>query len=275
MEKKFDIKNKIVLITGSTDGIGKETAYQLAKKGATIIVHGKDISKLEKTVNNIKKETGNKKIDFLKGDLSSLKEIKEMSEIIKERYEKIDILVNNAGIFSHNKKFSEDGFELTFAVNYLSHYYLTFLLFDTIKKSPESRIINVSSMAHSSDLDLNNLQGEKNYSGYTAYSYSKLLNILFTFELAEKTKGSEITVNCLHPGVINTKLLREGWGMGGASVREGAKTTIYLASSDEVKGITGKYFVSSSASKPASIAYDKDIRKKVWEKTENLLGISW
>jgi NAD(P)-dependent dehydrogenase (short-subunit alcohol dehydrogenase family) len=275
MEKRFDIKNKIVLITGATDGIGRETAYQLAKKKAIIIIHGIDLSKLKKTADEIKKGTGNNNMDFIKGDLSSLNEIKEMSNRIKERYDKIDILINNGGLFSHDKRLSVDGFELTFAVNYLSHFYLTFLLFDIIKKIPQARIINVSSMAHSSDLDFNNIQGEEKYSGYTAYSYSKLLNILFTFELAEKTKNSGITVNCLHPGVINTKLLREGWGLGGDSVSEGAKTTVYLASSNDVNGITGKYFTNSSVSEPAQISYDKEIRKKVWQLSEKLLGINW
>ncbi len=275
MEKSWDISEKTVLITGSTDGIGKQTAFEIAKKQAKIIIHGKNTGKLKNTVDEIMNKTGNKNIDYIKGDLSSLREIENMGNLIKEKYDKIDVLINNAGIFSHKKIITEDGFELTFQVNYLSHFYLTYLLFDLLKKDNLSRIINVSSMAHSSNLDFDNIQGELNYNGYTAYSYSKLLNILFTFELSDRIKDTAITVNCLHPGVINTKLLRDGWGFGGNSVKEGAKTSVYLASSEDVSDITGEYFVNKKIVRPASIALNKEIRKRIWKLSEKLLKIKF
>ncbi len=264
----WEISEKTVLITGSTDGIGKQTAVELSKLGAKVIIHGKSQEKIEKTVKELSKY-GN--VRAYRVDFSSLKEIKEIAVKILENEEKLDVLINNAGIFSNQKIFSEDGYELTFAVNHLAPFYLTLLLIPLLKKSAPSRIVNVSSMAHSASIDFKNLQGERGYNGYEAYSLSKLANILFTFELAEKLKDSDITVNCLHPGVINTKLLREGWGFGGASVTEGAKTSVYLASSPEVSEITGKYFSNRRVSEPARILYDGSIRKKLWHISEKLI----
>lgn len=268
------MKDKTVLITGSTDGIGRQTAFELASRFSNIIIHGKDDKKIEKTVKFIKDNTRNENIDYVKADLSLLKDIKEMSEILEKKYKKIDVLINNAGIFSHKRIITPDGFELTFMINYLSHFYLTYLLFPLLKNKG-TRIINVSSMAHSSDLDFDNLQGEKGYNGYTAYSYSKLMNILFTFELAERVNKYNITSNCLHPGVINTKLLNEGWGMGGSSVEIGAQTSVFLAASDEVSEITGRYFVNKSVSNPAQISFDSNIRKRLWNLSEDLLSIKF
>ena len=266
--------DKTALITGSTDGIGKQTALELANRFSNIIIHGKNKEKIEKTVKFIRDNTSNENIDFVKADLSVLNDIKEMSEILQKKYEKIDVLINNAGIFTHKKIITPDGFELTFMINYLSHFYLTYLIFPLLNNKG-TRIVNVSSMAHSSDLDFDNLQGEKRYDGYTAYSYSKLMNILFTFELAERAKKYNITSNCLHPGVINTKLLREGWGMGGSSVEIGAQTSVFLAKSNEVSEITGKYFVNKSVSNPARISFDSDTRKKLWNLSEDLLSIKF
>ena len=269
---EWDIKDKTILVTGSTDGIGKQTALELLKRGAKVLIHGKDLKKLEKTKKEFSKYG---EVKYYKADFSSFKDIKRMADEILENESELKVLINNAGIFSHKRILSEDGYELTFAVNHLAPFYLTYLLLPLLKKSSPSRIINVSSMAHSSSIDFSNLQGERGYSGYEAYSLSKLANILFTFELAEKLKDYDITVNCLHPGVINTKLLREGWGFGGGSVVEGAKTSVYLASSSEVSNITGKYFSNQRVSEPASIAYDKEIRKKLWEISEKLTGIEF
>ncbi len=264
----WNISKKTILITGSTDGIGKQTAIELLKLGAKVLIHGKSQEKIEKTIKELSKY-GN--VRAYRADFSSLKEIKEMADKILENEEKLDVLINNAGIFSHQKILSEDGYELTFAINHLAPFYLTLLLIPLLKKSAPSRIVNVSSMAHSSSIDFENLQGEKGYSGYEAYSLSKLANILFTFELAEKLRSSDITVNCLHPGVINTKLLREGWGFGGASLAEGAKTSVYLASSPDVSEITGKYFSNRRVSEPARISYDSNVRKELWKRSEKLI----
>ncbi len=200
-----------------------------------------------------------------------------MAKEIEDRFADLKVLINNAGVFEQSKRLSKDGYEMTFAVNHLAHFALTLLVLPLLSKNQPSRIISVSSMAHSYDIDFSNLQGEKGYSGYTAYSYSKLANILFTFELAERLKnlGLNITVNCLHPGVIGTKLLRKGWGIGGGSVEEGARMSVYLAESDDVSNITGEYFRDMRVSSPAEVAYDREVRKKLWEISEKLTSVKF
>jgi len=171
-----------------------------------------------------------------------------------------------------NRELSQDGFEMTFAVNHLAHFLLTDLLLDLIKKSGYSRVINVASMAHASEIYFDNLQHEKFYEGYSAYALSKLCNILFTYELAEKLSGSKTTVNCLHPGVIRTKLLHAGWGFGGSELNEGSKTPVHLATSQEVEKITGKYFVNCAQSNSSDISYNQEKRKLLWEISEKMIA---
>ncbi len=262
------IQNKTVLITGSTDGIGKQTALELAEMGATVIIHGRNSLRVKSVYEEIKNKTGNDSIDYFVADFSSLEEVKTLSHDIHQKYEKLDVLINNAGVYENERELSADGFEKTYAVNHLAHFLLTTLLMDLIKKSDYSRIINVASMAHASELDFDNLNGEKFYDGSTAYSYSKLCNIMFTYYLAQKLIGTNVTANCLHPGVIGTKLLRAGWGIGGGSLREGCRTSVYLATSPEVENITGKYFVNSQQANSSSISYDKKLQKRLWDLSE-------
>jgi len=262
------IQNKTALITGSTDGIGKQTAFELAEMGAKVIIHGRNSLRTKSVYEEIKNKTGNDSIDYFVADFSSLDEVKSLSHDIHQKYEKLDVLLNNAGIYESEKVITKDGFEKTFAINHIAHFLLTALLMDLIKKSDYSRIINVASMAHASELDFDNLQGDKFYDGYTAYSYSKLCNILFTYYLTQKLSGTNITTNCLHPGVIGTKLLQAGWGIGGGSLKEGCRTSVYLASSPEVENITGKYFVNSRQANSSSISYDKQVQKKLWDLSE-------
>ena len=184
----------------------------------------------------------------------------------------LDVLINNAGVYSSEKKFTKDGIELTFGVNHLAHFLLINLILELMLKSKEGRIINVSSMIHANSIDFDNLQGEKYYDGSYAYSLSKLCNVLFTYKLADELKGSNITVNCLHPGVINTKLLRAGWGGGGASVEQGAKTSVYLAVSDEVSGKTGNYYMNMKAVRSHDITYNKEIQDKCWNVSMKLVS---
>jgi NAD(P)-dependent dehydrogenase (short-subunit alcohol dehydrogenase family) len=266
---------KTILITGSTDGIGKQTALELAQLGNRIIIHGRDINRCIDVRNHIKAISGNKYIDFIAADLSSMKAVRSMAEEIKNNYKKLDVLINNAGVFERKKKITADGFERTFAVNHLSVFLLTGLLYDLIKNSAPARIITVSSMAHASEIDFDNLQGEKHYDGHDAYSRSKLCNILFTFELAERLNHNGVTANCLHPGVISTKLLHAGWGMGGASLESGAQTSVYLAAAEELEDVTGKYFSNRRESKPAAICNDINVRKKLWKISESLCGITF
>lgn len=266
------IKNKIVLVTGSTDGIGKQTALDLAKMGAHVIVHGRNEEKSLNAMQEIIEVSGNENLHYISSDLSSLTQIRKMSDDIHQRFEKIDVLINNAGVYKTQREFSIDGYELTFAINHLAYFLLTSLLLDLIKESDYKRIVNVASQAHANDLDFDNLQGENYFDGYDAYSRSKLCNIMFTYKLARTLEGTGITANVLHPGVISTKLLHEGFGMGGAALETGSRTSVYLASSNEVEGISGQYFVNERPAKSSKISYQTAIQDQLWERSEKMLG---
>jgi NAD(P)-dependent dehydrogenase (short-subunit alcohol dehydrogenase family) len=265
------MKDKIVLITGSTDGIGRQIAIDLAEMGASVIIHGRNELKARDAMKDITRQTGNKKLDFVVADLASLAQIKKLAAEIRSKYDRIDVLINNAGVFMNRRELSQDGFEMTFAVNHLSYFLLTGLLLDLVKKSNYARIINVASMAHANSLDFDNLQGEKYFEGYDAYSRSKLCNILFTYKLASKLKGSHVTVNVLHPGVIRTKLLHAGWGGGGASLERGAETSVYLATSPDVEGVSGKYFANRRITDSSSVSHDISVQDKLWELSEQFV----
>ncbi len=269
------IKDKIVLVTGSTDGIGKQTAIDLAEMGAHVIVHGRNENRARDAMQDIIALTGNDNLHFVVADLSSFSQIRKMADAIYRHFDKIDVLINNAGVYKTQRELSEDGYELTFVINHLAHFLLTNLLLDLIKKSDYKRIINVASQAHGSSLEFDNLQGEEYYDGYDAYSRSKLCNIMFTYTLARKLERTGITTNVLHPGVISTKLLHEGFGMEGTSIESGSKTSIYLASSDEVTNVSGKYFVNKRESNSSEISYNTQLQKQLWEASEKMTGLSF
>ena len=267
------IKNKIVLITGSTDGIGKQTALELIQKEAKVIIHGRNEQRAKKVVTELTDRTNNSEMDYVIADLSSFGEIRKMSEDLHNRYHKLDVLINNAGVYKNERVLSKDGFELTFAINHLSCFLLTGLLLDLIKDSSYSRIVNVASQAHAGQLDFDNLQGEKYYDGYDAYSRSKLCNIMFTYKLAGILEGSGITANVLHPGVISTKLLHAGWGSGGSDITLGSKTSVYLATSEYVAFVSGKYFSTQRLARSSRISYDTIVQDKLWEVSEKMTGL--
>lgn len=269
------MRNRIVLITGSTDGIGKQTALDLVELGAHVIIHGRNITKAKQAVEEIIKKSGKNKVDYVVGDLSSLAQIRDMSDDIHKRFKKIDVLINNAGVYKNKRELSEDGFELTFAVNHLSFFLLTGLLLDLIKKSDYARIVNVASQAHASQIDFENLQGDKFFDGYDAYSRSKLCNILFTYKLSRKLQDTHVTANVLHPGVISTKLLHKGWGSGGTQISQGSKTSVYLATSPEIADETGRYFSNSRPSRSAQISYDISVQDKLWEVSQDLTFLKY
>ena len=264
-----------VLITGSTDGIGKETALELARNNFKVIIHGRSKQKCIETVKEIKNLSANAEVDYFTADFSLLGNVKLLADFIKQNHKDLNTLVNNAGVYMTEKNLSNDGFEMTFAVNYLAHFYLTNLLLNVLIHNEPSRIINVSSAAHfGGAVDFENLQSEKHFEGYQAYSNSKLYNIIFTYTLAEKLKNSGITVNALHPGVISTKLLRAGFRMSGAGVKEGASTSVYLATSPEVEKISGKYFDKRRAVASSKLSYDKDTADKLWKLSVDLIGLT-
>jgi NAD(P)-dependent dehydrogenase (short-subunit alcohol dehydrogenase family) len=267
--------NKVVLITGSTDGIGRQAALELAAHGFTVFVHGRSIFRARNVAEEIRTATGNKYVEFLAADLSSQRQVRELASEISKRCDALHVLINNAGVFMNERQVTEDGLELSFAVNHLAPFLLTNLLLGLLQKSAPARIITVSSMVHAQGkIDFSDLQSEKRFAGYDAYALSKLGNVLFTYELAERLQGTGVTVNCLHPGVIATKLLRAAFDSDGASRADGAATMIYLASSPEVEQATGKYYQENRETRSAASTYDTALRKKFWHISEQLTGIS-
>jgi len=267
------MKTKTILITGSTDGIGKQTALDLAQTGATILLHGRNPARGERVLHEIQNATENGRLEIFIADLASLKQVRSLAEQVHQKHNTLDVLINNAGVYENTRQTTQDGFEMTFAVNHLAPFLLTLLLLDLLKRGAPSRIINVTSMSHASSIDFENLQGEKHFSGYEAYSLSKLCNILFTYKLARKLEGTGVTANCLHPGVISTKLLKTGWGMGGSPVTQGSKNSAYLATAPELDNVTGKYFMNRKQKKSSGISYDQEIQTKLWQISEQLTGI--
>jgi NAD(P)-dependent dehydrogenase (short-subunit alcohol dehydrogenase family) len=269
------LHDKIILITGSTDGIGYQTAIELSKSGYHVIIHGRNQEKTELALERIEEETNNNNLYSVSADLRSFNQIKEMTTDLYDRFEKLDVLINNAGVIRSERNLTKEGLEETFAVNYIAPFLLTNLLVNLLEKNKSSRIVNVVTRIHSSNFDFDDLQLEKKYTGVKAYAKSKTALILFSNLLAEKFKNKNITVNCLHPGVINTKLLRSAFGSGGAPLSEGAKTLIFAATAPELENITGKYLVNNRPQRSSSITYDKGIQKKLWKKTEEIIGMEF
>lgn len=271
------MKDRTVLVTGSTDGIGKATAIELARRGAKVLLHGKDQQKGEMVLDEVRKATGNNSLEFFRADLSSQGQVRSLAEEVIQSQKQLHVLINNAGTFQPQRRLTEDGLEVTFAVNYLAPFILTHELLDllkesalkesVLKESAQSRIVTVASIAHwNASVNWNNLQGERRYDGFQAYALSKLGNILFTYALARRLQGTGVTANCLHPGVVRTKLLRAGFGdYPGATPKEGSRTSVYLASSPEVEKISGKYFENGSPARSSPISYDQDLQEKLWQ----------
>jgi len=263
-----------ILITGATDGIGRQTALELANRGEAVWLHGRNEERCRSAMAEISRRTGNPKLRCFVADLAELAQVHRLVEEVKTAGSRLDVLINNAGVFRHKRELTPDGFELTFAVNHLAHFVLTLGLVDRLRSSAPSRIITISSMVHTDSIDFGNLQGEKEYSGFGAYSRSKLCNILFTYALAERLQNTGVTANCLHPGVINTKLLRASWS-GGESVSEGAKTPVFLSTAQEAAAYSGQYFVNRTPSTSAPITLDREVRERLWAVSEALTGVHW
>ncbi len=265
---------KTFLITGATDGIGRQTAIEMARQGAKVLIHGRDKARGAVVLEEINRDSCNENLTLYLADFSSFEDIKRMAEEIKREQSALHVLINNAGTFSKEKLMTNNGLEMTFAVNHLAPFLLTLLLLDLLKASAPSRIVNVSSSAHKniSEVDFSDLQAERSYDGFKAYGLSKLGIILFTNELAEQMKGSGITVNSLHPGIINTKMQRASYNLDGADVEEGAQTSVYLASSPEVEGVSGRYFSRMTEKPTSDLAQDKALQKKFWKISEELLS---
>jgi len=282
---KDNMNGKICLVTGGTNGIGKSTALELARMGGTVVIVGRNAQKTSQVVEEIRAATGNKNVDSLLADLSSQQEVRRLASEFKSRYSHLHVLLNNAGGFFMRRQLSVDGIEMTFALNHLAYFLLTNLLLDTIKASAPARIINVSSGAHASGkIEFDNLQGERDYTP-RAYDNSKLANILFTVELARRLEGTGVTVNALHPGFVATGFAKNNGKvmaalvsifapLVGRSPAKGAETSIYLASSPSVEGITGKYFYDSHVVPAAPQATDMMVARKLWDVSPEMVHLA-
>jgi len=263
--------SKTILITGSTDGIGKGTAFKLADLGWNIFIHGRNRERVDKTVEIVRKTTGNTQIQGIVGDFSSLKEVENMCEDILVSTNRLDVLLNNAGVLMKSYELSADGYEMTFAVNHLAHFYLTGRLLPLMLNSDSARIINVSSGIHSSKITLDSLMSNDEFESVKNYSDSKLCNILFSNKLAKLLEDKNITVNSMHPGVINTKMLKDTWGHLGSDLIDGVEREMFLINSDKLKGVSGKYVNSFRVINPAVVSKEASLQNELWELSLELL----
>jgi NAD(P)-dependent dehydrogenase (short-subunit alcohol dehydrogenase family) len=266
------------LITGATSGIGKATAFELAASNYALVLLCRDEKKGESVVREITNRSGNAEIELLIADLSSQDSIRAAAETFLKKHSSLQLLVNNAGIAVMKRTLSKDGIEMTFAVNHLAYFLLTNLLLDALKSGAPSRIINVSSEGHrNGKFDVDNLQSEKHFSGFGAYCITKLCNLLFTYELARRLEGTGVTVNAMHPGFLNTSIFREAKGFLKFLVRltarrpeTGAKAIAYLAKSQELEGVTGKYFNGRRMANSSKQSHNSQDAKRLWEISEGL-----
>ncbi len=267
------MNGKICLVTGATDGIGRVTALTLAHLGATVIGVGRNPTKIAAVLSELGDVSGS--LEFLTADLSSQAEIRSLAAQFRRKYDRLHVLVNNAGALFPTYRESVDGIEMTFALNHLGYFLLTTLLLDTIIASDPARIINVASDAHEGrSIDFDDLGYKRRYDPWAAYGSSKLANILFTYELARRLEDTGVTVNTLHPGFVDTHFqAAAGLKMQGVlTPEEGADTQIWLATSGEVEGLTGQYFVMRQVTPSSSESQSRDDGKRLWEISERLVG---
>jgi NAD(P)-dependent dehydrogenase (short-subunit alcohol dehydrogenase family) len=273
---------KMIMITGATSGIGEAAATALAAQGHAVIIVGRNTAKTEAIARQIRSQTGKESIYSLTADFSDLEQVHQLAEQVKTQFPKLDGLVNNAGAYFNRRQRTNYGVEKTFLVNHLAPFLLTNLLLEHLQA--KARIINVASEAHRyGQLDCTDLNLERFYFGMTAYSRSKLANILFTDELIHQLKGRAVTVNALHPGGVATNIFSTDFSIFGPLFKwivswftltpeDGADNTIYLATSPEVEGVTGKYFVEREAVSSSPLSYDEDLARQLWEVSERLTG---
>jgi retinol dehydrogenase-14 len=275
---------KTVLITGGTSGIGKATAVALAARGANVVIVGRNQERGEVAVEEIKAQSHNESVELMLADLSVQAEVRGLAEEFQERHDRIDVLANNAGLVQSKRTETPDGIETTLAINHLAPFLLTNLLIERLEQSAPSRVITVSSEAQRwGTMDFEDMQSTRKYTGFPVYGVTKLANIMFTYELAERLNGTGVAVNCLHPGSVGTNFGQNNKGVMALFFRtfkpfmrspeQGADTLIWLASSSEIDGVSGKYFSDRKEIEAKKVAYDPAARRRLWEISEDLAGL--
>lgn len=279
------MRGKIALITGATNGIGRVTAHALAQRGAAVILVGRDADRLRRTAQDIKSETPDSVVHTLLADLSSQAQVRQLAGEFQQRFPRLDALINNAGAVFARRRLSVDGIEMTLALNHLAPFLLTNLLLNSLRTSHQARIITVASVAHMGMRipfdDLNHERGR--YQSFGVYGQTKLMNIMFTYELARRLKGTTVTANAAHPGFVGTNFGKNNGRAWNAlftlgrpfaiSPTKGAQTSIFLASSLDVANVSGQYFTRRKAVKSSPASYDLEAQKRLWVVSENLTGL--
>lgn len=272
------VEEATILITGSTDGIGKRTALDLVSMGANVLLHGRSPEKGRAVLKEIEDATGNGELEYYNADLSSLDEVRRLAAAIAIAHPVLDVLINNAGIGTgrrgeERRELSADGHELRFAVNYLAPFLLTHLLLPTLRQSAPSRIVNISSLGQS-PIDFDDIMLEMKYDPWDAYGQSKRAILMFTLDLAEQLKNDGVTVNALHPGsLLDTKMVREAYGHSWGDVQQGADAIIFLATAPEVEGMTGRFFDQKGETAMGGQAYDRESRERLYRLSCDLTGL--
>ena len=273
------IVGKRILITGSTDGVGKLTACKLAKEGARILLHGRDPEKGKHAAREVSDKSGSAAVEYFNADLSSLDDVRRLAAGVLERHRHLDVVINNAGIGfgardQRGREASADGYELRFAVNYLSHFLLTELLLPALRAGAPSRLVNVSS-AGQAPISFDDLMLTRAYDGARAYMQSKLAQVLFTFELAGRVRDSGVSVFAVHPATLmNTKMVTQEGIKPTSTVEEGADAIVYVATASELDGSTGLYFNGKREARAIPQAYDVEARRRLWEVSERLVRVA-
>jgi len=277
------IRGKTCMITGATSGIGRASAIELGRMGANLVLVCRDRQRGEELVRELGR-AGNPAAELMLADLESQAQIRKLAADFLATKKPLHVLMNNAGVFNMKRRTTSDGLEQVFAVNHLAYFMLTLLLLDRIKESAPARIINISSDLHQrATLKFDDLGGERSYGGMSSYGQSKLANVLFTYELARRLAGTGVAVNCVHPGAVATNLARNNglttvvWKLAGTfmkSPQSGARTQVYLASSQEVEGVTGKYFIDSKEARSSAESHDANIARRLWEVSVQMTGLS-
>ncbi len=273
------MQHKNIIITGATDGIGLAAAKSIAKKGYHVSLVGRNPDKGKKALEAIIAHSGNENLDFFECDLSLVANVKDLADRIKQKHSKIDVLLNNAGGANKTKQITSEGLEKTFATNQMNYFVLSTELLNIISESSDGRIVNVASNAHiGAEVDYENINSEKSFSAWTSYCVSKLMNIMFTYQLS--SMQDRVSVNVLHPGFVDTNIagnegnlikyiVKFGAKMFARTVDNGADSSIYLSTSDEVKGVSGKYFFKCREIKSSRASYNQEDWKKVWDLCED------